>query len=214
MRTDAEAAEAGDGNRFPTEMAALGCVNEPCNRCEWLVCLFFLSSSAAAKDLRTSLPSRPMVKTKYCGILTDGSRLYFTVGSPLLTTYQVSVSGGDAKVAFPSNGCLLDISRDGSEFLARAVVLAGPGRPLDFPAFWPDLLVPSGASVADDARWMPDGEHIIYPNGESLYVVGRDGSEPHKFATVPGIPFGLTWSPDGNRLRFGLYDPKKLRTRE
>ncbi len=59
---------------------------------------------------------------------------------------------------------------------------------------------------------MPDGEHIIYPNGESLYVVGRDGSDPHRFVTVPGIPFGLTWSPDGNRLRFGLYDPKKLRT--
>ena len=147
-------------------------------------------------------------KNKICGMLTDGSRLYFTVGGPLLTTYQVSVSGGEAKVAFTFNGCPTDISRDGSEFLATTLGNVPDEQPL-----WVLLALGGsprrvGGVLAQDARWMPDGEHIVYSNGGALYVVGRDGSEPHKFATVPGIPVNLTWSPDGSRLRFELANPQ------
>jgi eukaryotic-like serine/threonine-protein kinase len=144
-------------------------------------------------------------------IFTDGSRLYFAQGfQPGL--YQVSASGGDAQ-ALPipfQSAALLDVSRDGSEFLVEAGVKEQPEL------LWPLWILPvlggSPRRIGDvmvyDASWAPDSEHIIYSNADTLYQVRREGGESRKFVTAPGSPFSLHWSPDGTRLRFSVYDPK------
>jgi DNA-binding winged helix-turn-helix (wHTH) protein/dipeptidyl aminopeptidase/acylaminoacyl peptidase len=144
-------------------------------------------------------------------ILTDGSRLYFVQGSPP-GLYQVSASGGDAQaLAIPfQSAALLDVSRDGSEFLVQAGAKDQPEL------LWPLWILPvlggSPRRIGDvmvfDASWAPDGEHIIYSNADTLYQVRRDGGESRKFVTAPGSPFSLHWSPDGTRLRFSVADPK------
>ena len=61
--------------------------------------------------------------------------------------------------------------------------------------------------VAHAATWTPDGRHIIYGNGSTLYLCNVDGTESRKLVTVAGVPFGLRVSPDGNLLRFSVEDP-------
>jgi Tol biopolymer transport system component len=41
-----------------------------------------------------------------------------------------------------------------------------------------------------------------------LYLAKSDGSDARKLITVIGVPFRPVFSPDGNHLRFTLYDPK------
>jgi Tol biopolymer transport system component len=64
-----------------------------------------------------------------------------------------------------------------------------------------------GDIVAHTATWTPDGRHIIYGNGSTLYVCNVDGTESRKLVTVAGVPFGLRVSPDGSLLRFSVEDP-------
>jgi Tol biopolymer transport system component len=101
------------------------------------------------------------------------------------------------------------LSPDGSRLIVHSHLQASPEQPL-----W---IVPTlGGNVrkvpnvlAHDAAWMPGGEKLLIANGNDLTVVGEDGSDPRKLATVPGMAFWLRWSPDGRRLRFTLRDPKR-----
>jgi serine/threonine protein kinase/Tol biopolymer transport system component len=144
--------------------------------------------------------------------VTDGARLY--VGETLaghVVLSQVSTEGGETSqipTPFP-NIQVFDVAPNHSELLVGSFVT---GTETELPLWL--LPTPSGPprrlgdANAHDAGWSPDGQHIIYANGSSLYLVKSDGSDARKLTTVIGVPFGAVFSPDGKRLRFTLADPK------
>ena len=151
-------------------------------------------------------------------LVTDGPRLYFAENSTLV---QVSVGGGET-VRLPcpiANPYLFDISPDRSQLLVGPFPSVGPANtPVsgDTPVEIPLWILPAlgGAPrrvdglLGHDATWSPDGEKIVYANGQDLLLVGSQGSEPRKLVTLPGIAHWLRWSPDGTRLRLTLTDLK------
>jgi Tol biopolymer transport system component len=146
-------------------------------------------------------------------IVTDGSRLYFnlrrTSGSPLA---QVSTAGGEiapiplgGRLDYPN---LLDISPSGSELLISATpgtAAEGALSILPIPAGSPRRL---GSLIGHDGTWSPDGEKIVYANGQNLFVARNDGTDSRKLVTLPGRPFAPRWSPDGKVLRLSIIDTK------
>ena len=109
-----------------------------------------------------------------------------------------------AEIASPSLG---DISPDGSRLLLREHLSPESEQPL-----W---VVPTiggsaqriGNALAHDATWMPDGNGILYANGNELYLTHVTGNNPELFARLPGRAFWLRWSPSGKELRFTIIDP-------
>jgi Tol biopolymer transport system component len=150
-------------------------------------------------------------------LLTDGPRLYFMErpnGNAVAAMIaQVSAEGSDT-VHFPTTRYsttllspqLLDISPD------RTQLLVGSRLEGEFPLFVLPLLGGSPRHLANllghDATWTPDGQGIVYANGQDLLVVQRQGYQPRELGALPGIAHWLRWSPDGTRLRFTLTDSK------
>jgi serine/threonine protein kinase/Tol biopolymer transport system component len=167
------------------------------------------------------LQSRPLPPPKVSGYVqvthdsyrkdlegTDGARLYFNEdASAARSVAQVSASGGEvAHVAVPaSTMVLLDVSPDGSTLLVAdelgqtsfngplwgVPVLGGP----------PERL---GDAVGQAAAWSPDGQTIVYANGNDLFLAKSDGSESRKLASAPDRVFDVAWSPDATVIRFSV----------
>jgi Tol biopolymer transport system component/DNA-binding winged helix-turn-helix (wHTH) protein len=145
-------------------------------------------------------------------VATDGVRLFAaTLDDGHAQISAVSLAGGSvaplnvpAEVASPTLG---DISPDGSRLLLRQHL-----SPESEQALW---VVPTiGGSAlrvgdvrAHDATWMPDGDGILFANGNDLFLTHLDGSEPTHYATLPGRAFWMRWQPNGHLLRFTLLDP-------
>ena len=144
---------------------------------------------------------------KYLGG-TDGARLYFDeVASQGPAIAQVSAIGGDvAHVPVPTPTMrLMDVSPDGATLLVadevgqtsfrgplwNVPVLGGPLRKL-------------GDITATYAAWSPDGQKMLYSDGNSLFLARSDGSESRKLVSLPDMIFESAWSPDGTRIRFRL----------
>lgn len=155
-------------------------------------------------------PGDPLFES-FPGTATDGSRIYFQKlenGRAVLA--QALIADGESKdlplpdeLASPSLG---DISPDGSELLLRNHLATAPEQ-----ALWIISTIGESAQkipgiLAHDATWMPDGQNILYANGDSLYIARRDGSNVRHFATLPGRAFWLRWSPNDNRLRLTLLN--------
>jgi eukaryotic-like serine/threonine-protein kinase len=147
-------------------------------------------------------------------LATDGLRIYFTEEiSGATALQQVSVTGGDVStVPIPGGpGRLIGISPDKSQLfvdntpacrecpLKVVPTLGGTPRAL-------------GNILTIDAASSPDGRRIAYTKGNDLFVADGDGSNSRKLITLSGPGFGLRWSPDGQRLRFNLWDLQKTRT--
>ena len=169
--------------------------------------------------LRTPLPPPKILRytqltkdrqRKFPPLLTDGNRLYFitpkTVG---WTVAQVSISGGEtASVeSHLDDVALADISPNGSELLISPADVAsdGPLYVLPLPA---GSRRPLTGIVAHDAGWSPDGEQIVFAQGNGLYIAKRDGSGSRELVSLPGTVQWPRWSPDGKLVRFTLHDPK------
>ena len=140
-------------------------------------------------------------------LVTDGSRLYFGEVAPAqFVLAQASTVGGETQTIPTGNQNLglLDISGDRSELLVQSFAgleLEGPFSVVPTLGGAPRRL---GDIVAHDATWSPDGGKILYAKGNDLFLAKKDGSEPRKFATLPGRASWLRWSPDGSRLRFTM----------
>ncbi|MGA2078412.1 MAG: protein kinase, partial [Terriglobia bacterium] len=152
---------------------------------------------------------QPKVVFRYLPLLTDGPRLYFAeVVNGNFAFMQVSAGGGGAVQlssqvpgAAPS-----DISPDRSQILVSgSYSLEGPIWILPPLGGSPQ---PAGGFRGHDAAWMPDGQGIVYANGNDLFLARIHGTESQKLATLPGGASWLRWSPDGTRLRFTVNDPK------
>jgi len=147
-------------------------------------------------------------------ILTDGRRIYFANGAknPL---HYVSVNGGEATV-IPSPLSrwvgTLHISHDGAYLLINA--LYGPKGGIESPIWLVDVNSGAARKLGDiegqDAAFAPDGKTIVVAKDRSLYLTDTQGANPVKLAEAPGKVSWPRWSPDGQRLRFTVWDGTKL----
>jgi Tol biopolymer transport system component len=140
-----------------------------------------------------------------CPLLSDGSRLFYATNDDV-PAYQVSVNGGDP-VPLPlqtkAAACLMDISRDRTEFLVCRFV--------KFPKceVWAEPVASGsarrlGSIVSVFAAWSPDGQQVVYAQDRELHLASRDGTEIRKLATLGGDLSYLRWSPDGRRIRVSV----------
>ncbi len=141
-----------------------------------------------------------------CGLVTDGSRLYFRKNQPAGPSIaQVSVNGGDFSL-LPTpieNVALMDISPDHSQLLVSQDVTLAPMWGVPLPAGSPRRI---GNMEVEFASWFPNGEHLLLERDDALYIANPGGGDLKKIpATFPSKPSALSVSPDGTRIRFTLY---------
>jgi Tol biopolymer transport system component len=103
------------------------------------------------------------------------------------------------------NPAVLDIAPDSSALLIKY------GTQDD--TFVSTLSLPAGQlrkiAKAESAAFFPDGQHIAYCAGTSMYVAQRDGSNARKISDVgcyPDFHGPPSISPDGQRIRFPVVD--------
>jgi Tol biopolymer transport system component len=146
----------------------------------------------------------------------DGLYLYFIEGMPWTTgarITQLSARGGETTwitTSLPEPVAIHGISPDHTELL----VANGVGDNEDAATeLWVQPL-PGGTPrrvgnvLASAACWTPDGLHVVYAQGFTIYMANKDGSQPHQLTQVSGVPRALRFSPDGRRIRFYLVQPK------
>lgn len=145
---------------------------------------------------------------------SDGTRIYFSHldnGNPVLAV-ALTANGEISPFRLPSElgaPLICALSPDGSKLLVRSHLQAEPEQPLWIvPTLGGDARrVPN--IVAHDATWTPDGRRLLVASGNQLKIVEEDGGNGHTLLTTQGLAFWLRWSPDGQRLRFTLRNPKR-----
>ena len=137
------------------------------------------------------------------GLVTDGSRLYFSEfsGDHFIVS-QVSIAGGEnAAIATSLPGLMmLDVAPDSSKLL----LWEGTFNQLEG-HFWLQPL-PAGSSrrmeaMGHDGTWLRDGK-LMLSRGREIFRAEDDGRDERKILTVAGSPRGISLSPDGSRIRF------------
>lgn len=68
-----------------------------------------------------------------------------------------------------------------------------------------------GGVLAQEATYSPDGSQIAWGHWDQLWIANRDASGARLVATVPGMVWGLHWSPDGRKLRFSTQISREYR---
>jgi Tol biopolymer transport system component len=167
------------------------------------------------------LKSRPLPALKVSGYVpvthdghrkglvgTDGSRIFFNeYPASVSLIAQVSSSGGEvAHVSVPSpTMSLLAVSPDGANLLVADEVgqtaFRGPLWGVPVLGGSPRRL---GEAAGQAAAWSPDGQRIVYADGNDLFLAKSDGSEPHKLVSAPDRAYYPAWSPDGTVIRFNV----------
>jgi len=142
---------------------------------------------------------------------TDGTRLYFTeLENGRVTLAQTLIANGETTtLALPDEivaPLLGDISPDGSKLLIRNHISAEAEQTLWIVPTLGGAARQIPAVLAHDATWMPDGSHILYATGDTLWVVGEDGESPQRFATLSGRAFWMRWASSGSTLRVTLLN--------
>jgi eukaryotic-like serine/threonine-protein kinase len=181
--------------------------------------LIALAALVAAYFVSRPLPAPKVanyVQLTYDGqpkalIGTDGSRLYLKLGEPRLGGFaspglaEMSVSGGEVRrLATPPSLSIspVDLSPDGSEFLAISGQGVPPKGPLWSLSVFGGSLRKLGDLVAETAAWSPNGKMLAYTNLGELFIARADGTESHKLLGIGGDIRSIAWSPDGSHLRF------------
>ena len=149
-------------------------------------------------------------------VSTDGVHLFAaTIDSGHSLISAISLTGGavvplsvPSEVASPALG---DISPDGSRLLLRDHLSPESEQPLWVVPTIGGSALRVGSVLAHDATWMPtatpDGDGVLFANGNNLYLTHLNGNDPKLYASLPGRAFWLRWEPNGRLLRFTLLDP-------
>lgn len=135
-------------------------------------------------------------------LATDGARIYFNEGSTgSMRLAQVSVTGGRTATIESRQGdaWLEGISPDGSALLA----FLSPGSNIEAP-LW-SIPIPAGEprrlgdTEVSCATYFPDGRLLLI-KGSALFIANKDGSNPRPLATLNGLAWYPSVSPDGKRI--------------
>jgi Tol biopolymer transport system component len=137
---------------------------------------------------------------------TDGARLYlgeFSSEGPVIA--QVAATGGEvARVPVPAPTMILfTVSPDGATLLVADEV----GQTAFRGPFWAVPVLGGsprrlGDTAGQSAAFSPDGQMIVYIDGNDMWLAKSDGSEPHKLASLPDFVFEPAFSPNGSVIRF------------
>lgn len=143
---------------------------------------------------------------------TDGTRLYFPeLENGRTQLAQALIANGETyNLALPDDivsPLFGDISPDGSKLLIRNHISAETEQTLWIVPTLGGAAKQIPGTLAHDASWMPDGSHILYANGDTLWIAGENGESPQRFATLQGRAFWMRWSPSGSVLRLTLLNP-------
>jgi Tol biopolymer transport system component/DNA-binding winged helix-turn-helix (wHTH) protein len=148
---------------------------------------------------------------------TDGVRIYFTEILPgqLRSLAQVSTTGGEV-VHLPTHlgrPRLLDLTPDGAELLLGNQESTGTGNQQDSggDSLWIQSLAGGSpqrvsSAVVNDAAWGARRGSIVYGDADGVYIMNRDGTDPHKILSQPGAPYFFSFSPDRRMLTFSVSD--------
>ncbi|HZU25426.1 MAG TPA: protein kinase [Bryobacteraceae bacterium] len=139
------------------------------------------------------------------GVVTDGSRIYFSEatpgGSSVLMQASAQAQGSDTirvPSPFPNTG-VLDISRKRSELLVVAFVQNESEY-----ALWRMPLIGApparvGNVFAHGGAFTSDGQQILFLFHDGVYRANVDGSDVRAVAKLPGTTWDLHLSPDDRR---------------
>jgi Tol biopolymer transport system component/DNA-binding winged helix-turn-helix (wHTH) protein len=170
-----------------------------------------------------STPSQPPRVTGYTqitrdgrfkgfgGLVTDGERLFIReIERDRFVVSQVSTSGGETAILPTILGDVIleDIAPNGSELLVKAsegTAAEGSVWAIPLPAGSPRRL---GDLAVTSARWSPGAKELVFSKGQDIFIANSDGGAPLKLASVGGHGYDLRFSPDGQRIRFTVSDPK------
>ena len=183
-----------------------------------VVALLLILAAVVAYRLIPSQPPRVLGFTQVThdglvkgGIFSDGERLYFSeLQGDHFVVSQVSVAGGETStLPTPFANVMMDgITPNGSALVVIPFQGTGNGHET-----W-SLPLPSGPLRrigdlrAHSVAWSPDGTQVVFSRGPDIYLARSDFSEPRKLSTAENPVYALRFSPDGNRLRFSVVDPR------
>ncbi|HET7207938.1 MAG TPA: winged helix-turn-helix domain-containing protein [Terriglobales bacterium] len=145
------------------------------------------------------------------GLVAGGERLYINeIELDRFVISQVSVFGGETGI-LPTpfrNVGVEDIAPNGSAILVRA--FEGTAKEtsvwaIPLPAGSPHRL---GDLAVTAATWSPGATELVFSKGQDIFIANGEGGNPHKLATVGGWAADLRFAPDGQRIRFTVWDPK------
>jgi DNA-binding winged helix-turn-helix (wHTH) protein/Tol biopolymer transport system component len=173
-----------------------------------LITYLWLSPRPVPRVLRTVQLTHSGRVDPWTGLVSDGSRIYFTEREGNhWNQVETSVTGGESQVVavpFP-NTVVKSISPDRLNFLIATFSRRNEPMPL---WIWP---VQGGAPkrvgeiTGYDAAWCPNSHDIVYSQDDGIYLVESDGTNPHKLADLRGAgTSGFSWSKDGRVLRFAM----------
>jgi Tol biopolymer transport system component len=140
-----------------------------------------------------------------CGGDDEASgRLVLSAGDAFLAEdaiLLVPVAGGRAE-RLPRRGWGAELSPDGEQVaywdssgIHLAPLRGGPGRRL--PGQPPQREFANAAPA-----WAPDGERLVFVNGDRLYTISTDGTGLRLVLVVRDLWPSPQWSPDGTELLF------------
>ncbi len=163
--------------------------------------MFYLLSPAPTPHLLRVVPLTDSASVHgNQNLLTDGPRLYFfeRTRGRWVPKWMPSSGGATVPIELPFFADFQDISPDGSELLVRqlhepwdawAVSTAG--------GTFHRMGVPIEA-----AAYTRDGHQVLYSLGSDVFMCEHDGSNKRRIVSLPGEVFGISISPQGDRLRF------------
>jgi len=212
LKRDTESGRVGTGSGMQASETPATAVSSRHSPAAWMVAALVLVGVAiTAFYLRPPLPAPTIVGSTQLtsdgipkvGLVTDGTRLYFTEfsGDHLVVSHVSAVGGENATIPTPfANPFMLDVTPDGSQVLLLDTHFGDREDP-----FWLQPL-PVGSPrpmqiKGHDATWLPDGS-LMFATGFDLFRAEHDGRNARRLLTAPGIVSGISLSPDDSRIRY------------
>jgi Tol biopolymer transport system component/DNA-binding winged helix-turn-helix (wHTH) protein len=178
-----------------------------------VISFYLLLPAPVAKVIRTEQITHSGRVDPWARVVSDGSRIYYLERQgDHWDLMETSVSGGDSrKIDGPfRNTTVFDVSPDRSQLLIGSFERRGTAMPL---WIWPvqgGTLKRVGQVETTSAVWTPDGRHIVYAENDGISLVDVDGTDVRRFVRTEGMPAGLSWSPDGQVLRFSQRSSRPM----
>jgi DNA-binding winged helix-turn-helix (wHTH) protein len=145
------------------------------------------------------------------GLVTDGERLYIMeIERDRFVVSQVSTSGGETAILPTTLGDVIleDIAPNGPTLLVKAsngTAIEGSVWAIPLPAGSPRRL---GDLAVTSAGWPPAAKELVFSKGQDIFIANSDGGTQRMLASVGGHAYGVRFSPNGQRIRFTVSDPK------